>query len=306
MKIYETLEPSPCDTAVALGSFDGLHIGHHAVIGQAFTEPDLMPTVFTFAHNPLCDLGGKAGGALMTRAQKIARLESWGVRQLYLLPFSRVMDLSPRQFVENVLGGVCRAKKACCGFNFTFGAGGRATSDDLRRLCTEIGIRTAVQPPVLADGEPVSSTRIRGLVANGRVDEAAALLGHPYGYLGPVLHGQQLGRTLGTPTLNQAVPRDFVLPRFGVYVSTVQIGRARYCGVTNVGVRPTVDGHRVTAETWMPEYTGPEIYGRTVQVDLMRFLRPEQKFDSVEALGTQIRRDGQHSLKIFREQLQNL
>lgn len=115
MKIYETLEPSPCDTAVALGSFDGLHIGHHAVIGQALTEPDLMPTVFTFAHNPLYDLGGKAGGALMTRAQKIARLESWGVRQLYLLPFSSVMSLSPRQFVENVLGGVCRAKKACCG-----------------------------------------------------------------------------------------------------------------------------------------------------------------------------------------------
>lgn len=302
MKIYETLEPSPCDTAVALGSFDGLHIGHHAVIGQALTEPDLMPTVFTFAHNPLYDLGGKAGGALMTRAQKIARLESWGVRQMYLLPFSSVMSLSPRQFVENVLGGVCRAKKACCGFNFTFGAGGRATSDDLRQLCAEIGIRTAVQPPVIANGEPVSSTRIRGLVANGRVDEAAALLGHPYGYLGPVLHGQQLGRTLGTPTLNQAVPRDFVLPRFGVYVSTVHIGRAHYCGVTNVGVRPTVDGHRVTAETWMPEYNGPELYGRTVQVDLLRFLRPEQKFDSVDALGAQIRRDGQHSLKIFREQ----
>ena len=82
----------------------------------------------------------------------------------------------------------------------------------------------------------------------------------------------------------------------------MHIGRAHYCGVTNVGVRPTVDGHRVTAETWMPEYNGPELYGRTVQVDLLRFLRPEQKFDSVDALGAQIRRDGQHSLKIFREQ----
>lgn len=304
MKIYETLAPSPCRTAVALGSFDGLHIGHRAVIGQALGEPGLAPTVFTFAENPLRDLCGSAGGALMTREQKVRLLCAWGVEQLYLLPFSSVMGLTAEQFVADVLAGVCRAEKACCGFNFTFGAGGRADSAALTRLCAESGIRTAVQPPVLAGGEPVSSTRIRALVQAGRVDEAAVLLGHAYGYLGPVLHGKQLGRTLGTPTLNQAVPAGFALPKFGVYASVAHLGAGRFCGVTNVGVRPTVDGRGVTAETWMPAYDGPEIYGQTVQVDLTRFLRPERKFGSVEELGAQIRRDGRESLRLFQQAAQ--
>ena len=144
-----------------------------------------------------------------------------------------------------------------------------------------------------------SSTRTGGLVARGEAGEAARLLGHPYGYLGPVLHGKRLGRTLGTPTLNQAVPKAFCLPRFGVYASVVHIGDERFCGVTNVGVRPTVDGHHVSAETWMPDYHGPELYGKTLQVDLLRFLRPEQKFASVELLGEQIHRDGEKSRNLF-------
>lgn len=299
MKIYEDLTPSPRETAIALGSFDGLHIGHKAVISHVLGQEGLLPGVFTFANNPLCDLGGHAGGELMTREQKELRLTRWGVEVLYLIPFRLVRELSPEEFVVDVLQKVCRAKRVSCGFNFTFGAGGRAGSEDLKRLCAAHGIEAIVQPAVLADGEPVSSTRIRGLVSRGEAGEAARLLGHPYGYLGPVLHGKRLGRTLGTPTLNQAVPKSFCLPRFGVYASVVHIGEERFCGVTNVGVRPTVDGHHVSAETWMPDYHGPELYGKTLQVDLLRFLRPEQKFASVELLGEQIHRDGEKSRNLF-------
>ncbi|MDD3260585.1 MAG: riboflavin biosynthesis protein RibF [Oscillospiraceae bacterium] len=292
MKINKELIPSEEPTAVALGSFDGLHIRHRAVISQAVGQPRLKPSVLTFVHNPSCYLLGQCNVELMTEQQKEQVLETFGVQQLYLLRFSSIMNLTAEQFVENILMKVCNAKKVCCGFNFTFGAGGRANSDDLRRLCKEHGLAAAVEPAVMQGGAPVSSTRIRALVRDGRMEEAASLLGRPYGYLSPVKHGKKLGRQLGTPTLNQQVPASFVLPRFGVYASLVYLNGQVYCGVTNVGVRPTVGGHCVSAETWMPDYTGPEVYGETVRTDLLHFIRAEKKFSSVEALGRQIRRDG--------------
>jgi len=306
MKIYEELTPCEGETAVALGSFDGLHLGHRAVISQTLGEPGLTPTVLTFADNPLCDLGGSTGGELMTREQKVQVLEEFGVRQLYLLRFSTIMNFTAEQFVKDVLMNVLHAKKVCCGFNFTFGAGGRAGSKELQQLCAAQGLRTAVAPAVLADGEPVSSTRIRALVAQGHMGGAAELLGRPYGYFAEVRHGQQLGRQLGTPTLNQEIPKTFVLPRFGVYASRVYLLGSAYCGVINVGLRPTVDGHHVTAETWLPDYSGPEFYGETVRTDLLHFLRPEQKFPSVEALGQQIQTDGERAKDFLRRNAKEL
>lgn len=301
MKIYQELIPCEEPTAVALGSFDWLHLGHRAVISQTLGEPGLVPTVLTFARNPLCDLGGKTGGELMTQQQKEQVLEKFGIKQLYRLQFASIMHLTAEQFVDEVLIKVCHAKKVCCGFNFTFGEGGSATSADLTHLCTQRGLRVAVKPAVMADNAPISSTRIRALVRAGAVGEAARLLGRPYSYLSTVQHGQQLGRRLGTPTLNQKIPDNFVLPRFGVYASRVTLNGHIYCGVTNVGIRPTVDGHFVSAETWMPDYTGPEVYGATVCTDLLHFIRPEKKFASVEALGKQIRQDGEHA-RIYLQQ----
>ena len=229
----------------------------------------------------------------MTRQQKEREQEAFGVKQQYLLRFSDVMHLTPEQFVDEVLVKVCHAGRVCCGFNFTFGAGGRADSGDLRRLCAARGIETAVASAVMDGGAPISSTRIRALVAKGDMDAAARLLGRPYGYLGAVQHGKQLGRRLGTPTLNQQIPAAFVLPRFGVYASEVYLHGQAWCGVTNVGLRPTVNGTCVNAETWLPAYSGGEFYGEEVRTDLLHFLRPEQKFASVEELGEQIHRDGE-------------
>ena len=303
MKVYYDLVPAAGDSAVALGSFDGLHIGHKKVISTAVEakKQGLVPTVLTFAHNPLTDLGGSAGGEIITQEQKIDLLEKFGVEQLYILKFSAVKDLSAEEFVDRILAGVCRAKEVCCGFNFTFGCGGKGDSAMLSRLCAERGIKAAVTHAVLLDGEPVSSTRIRSMIANGEVDEAARLLGRPYGYILPVLHGRRLGRELGTPTLNQAVPKDFVLPRFGVYVSRVFFGGTWYCGVTNVGIKPTVGSPAVLAETWLTDYSGPDIYGETVRVDLVQFLRPEHKFSGLDELKVEILKNGEQAKEYFRK-----
>jgi riboflavin kinase/FMN adenylyltransferase len=302
MIINRTLAPSAGESAVALGSFDGLHVGHRKVISLALAgaERGLVPTVFTFAENPKARRRA-FGGLLLPEEEKIRLLEEMGVAQLYLLDFDSIKGLSPAAFAADVLGGVCRAKRVCCGFNFTFGCGGTAGSADLRRLCAPLGVETAVADAVLADGEPVSSTRIRKLVEQGRADEAALLLGRPFGYESPVLPGRRLGRRLGTPTLNQAVPEELVQPKFGVYASAVSFGGAVRCGVTNVGVKPTVGSDAVLAETWMPAYRGPDLYGRTVRVGLLKFLRPERKFASLEELRLEIRRNGAQAEQYFQE-----
>lgn len=302
MIIYRNLTPSEGPSAVALGSFDGLHPGHRKVISLALAaaQRGLAPTVFTFEENPKARAHG-FGGLLLPEQEKIRLLEEMGVERLYLLDFDSIKNLTPQEFVSDVLSGVCKAKLACCGFNFTFGRGGTAGTDDLRHYCAQLGIETAVAEAVVAEGGPISSTRIRRLLEEGRADEAACLLGRPFGYESPVLQGRKLGRKLGTPTLNQAVPEELARPKFGVYVSSVSFGGTITCGVTNVGVKPTVGSDAVLAETWMPGYKGPELYGHTVRVDLLKFLRPERKFASLEELGAEIRHNGEQAEQYFRE-----
>jgi len=303
MKIYDDLTPSFGDSAVALGSFDGLHIGHKEVISAAVAgkEQGLVPTVLTFAQNPLTDLGGSAGGEIITKQQKVDLLSDFGVEQLYILKFSHIKSLTPEEFVDQILVRVCHAKEVCCGFNFTFGCGGKGNSQLLSQLCKERGIRTAVAGAVLFDGEPVSSTRIRGMIVSGEMDKAAALLGRPYGYRSEVQHGRQIGRELGTPTVNQAIPPDFVLPLFGVYASKVYFEGKEYVGVTNVGVNPTIGKTVALAETWIPDYHGSDFYGKMIRVDLIQFLRPEQKFPGLPELKAQILNDGVVAKAFFEE-----
>jgi riboflavin kinase/FMN adenylyltransferase len=301
MKVYYELMPSIGETAVALGNFDGLHIGHKKVITTAADtkKQGLMPTVLTFAHNPLTDLGGSAGGEIITQEEKIRLLEKFGVEQLYILNFASIKDLSEVDFVDKVLVDICHAKEVCCGFNFTFGRGGKGNSTLLSKLCKERGIEAKIINAVLFDGEPVSSTRIRNLIAAGEVGDAARLLGRPYGYRSEVLHGRKIGRDLGTPTVNQAIPKDFVLPKFGVYASRVFFNNKKYYGVTNVGIKPTVGSPDVLAETWIPDYCGADFYGKIINVELIKFLRPERKFSGLDELKRAIIKNGHEAKEYF-------
>lgn len=281
--------------AVALGIFDGVHLGHRAVISRAtgMELPDgtrATAAVFTFVQPPWA-LPKDSGCELITDGQKAAVLESLGVEELIQADFETVRDLSPQAFVEDFLHAVLHARRVCCGFNYHFGKGGAGDAAALRALCEPLGIEVEVVPPILVDGEPVSASRIRRAIEAGEAEEAARLLGRPFTLDFPVVGGQKLGRLLGTPTINQPLPPHFVRPRFGVYAVSVEAdGRVSH-GVTNIGVRPTVGSEGPLAETWIADFQG-DLYGRNVPVTLVKFLRSEQKFDSVEALQRQILLDG--------------
>lgn len=278
-------------TAVALGIFDGIHIGHRQVIRQA-VDSGYIPTVLTF--------GGKVknAGRLITETTKIKLLEDMGVAEYITLPFEEIKNMPPQEFVTRVLAEKLNAAKVCCGFNFMFGKNACANATDLKNLCREQGIETAICPEVDFNGEPVSSTVIRQLVENGDVVTANKMLGHPFGYEYEVINGQKLGRVLGTPTLNQRFESDFLIPKFGVYASYSVYDGKKYPSVTNIGVKPTVGSDYPLSETWIPDFSG-DLYGENIEVRLLEFMRPEEKFGSIDILKDKIISDGEKSKKVF-------
>jgi len=296
MKCYQDLQTPEGELAAALGSFDGLHLGHRQVIGNTLSAPGLRPAVITFQQNPSVSLQKKPVPLLTTNEQKLALLEEMGVEVVYLLPFDRIRDMEPEDFVE-ALYRVCRVRALSCGFNFRFGKNGRGDAGLLKELCREKGMELSVTPPVSVAGETVSSTRIRACLEQGDVQQAGQLLGRPFGYDFEVTHGRQLGRTWGTPTINQPFPQGYVLPRFGVYASLVEVEGQKYYGVTNIGVKPTVGSDCALSETWIPEFSG-DLYGKKVPVELLDFIRPERKFDSLEQLKNEILENGVLARKI--------
>lgn len=289
MRWIETLEDireeRPC--ALALGSFDGLHRGHMAVIRAARQWP-WEAGAFTFPSSPA------GGSGVVTPRDKRRLLEAAGLKRVYSIPFAQVRDIEAEDFVRRILVGKCQAKALCCGEDFRFGRGAAGDVALLTRLCGELGLELRVVPPVLEGGEKVSSTRIRAAVEAGDIPLANRLLGRPFGFSLEVIHGNHIGTGLGTPTINQALPEGFVLPRFGVYASWVRIDGRDYYGVTNIGVKPTVGSDRVLAETWMPEFSG-DLYGKRVRVFLVAFIRPERKFGSLEELKEEIGRNARQA-----------
>ena len=303
MKCYQDLQTPEGELAAALGSFDGLHLGHRQVIGNTLSVPGLRPAVITFQQNPSVSLQKKPVPLLTTNEQKLALLKEMGVEVVYLLPFDRIRDMEPEDFVE-ALYRICRVQALSCGFNFRFGKNGRGDAGLLKELCREKGIELSVTPPVSVAGETVSSTRIRACLEQGDVQQAGQLLGRPFGYDFEVTHGRQLGRTWGTPTINQPFPAGYVLPRFGVYASLVEVEGQKYYGVTNIGVKPTVGSDCALSETWIPEFSG-DLYGKKVPVELLDFIRPERKFDSLDQLKNEILENGVLARKIAEREEKN-
>ena len=297
MKIVRSLEEmgETAPSSLALGAFDGLHRGHMAVIRRACAHGEggrrLQPAVFTFSRSPA------GNSAVLTGRDKERLLEDAGVEVLYSLEFSQVKDWEAEAFVEQVLFETCAARRLCCGEDFRFGRGARGDTALLQTLCDRRGVELTVVPPVKEGGEKVSSTRIRAAVEAGDISLANRLLGRPFGFSLEVIHGNHIGTGLGTPTINQAIPEGFVLPRFGVYASWCRVGGEYFYGVTNVGVKPTVGSDRVLAETWMPEFQG-DLYGKRVRVFLLEFLRPEKKFGSLEELKAAIQTNGEQAKEV--------
>lgn len=282
------------DTAVALGFFDGVHLGHVEVIRTAvsYKQASLAPCVFTFTAGRTAPAGKKGSNRLISEHEKYALLKELGVQYVAAPDFSEFMELSPEGFVRDILVSVLRAKAVCCGENFHFGKNAAGDIHELARLCELYHIELRVCPAVMLRGEVVSSTRIRECIRRGDVQAAALLLGRPYSLTAHVVQGRRLGRRLRFPTINQHFPEDFELPRFGVYASFVWAEGRWHAAVTSVGVKPTVGSDRPLAETHIFDYDA-DLYDRTVRVALLQFLRAEQKFDTIEALRAQIARDVQ-------------
>lgn len=295
MEIISSLENIGCDLpcSLALGAFDGLHRGHMAVIKAACGAEGLVPGVFTFASAP------KGAPALLTPEDKLLLLEKAGIRQVCQVDFASLCHMEAERFVREVLFQRLHAVRLCCGEDFRFGRGAAGNTSLLAALCKESGVALEILPPVREKGKKISSTLIRAAVEQGDIPLANRLLGRPFGFSLPVIHGNHIGHSLGTPTINQALPEGFIQPRFGVYAAWCQVEEAFHCGVANIGVKPTVGSERVLAETWMPHFSG-DLYGKAVRLFLLEFLRPERKFPSLEALKAEILENARQAQAVTR------
>ncbi len=274
--------------AVALGLFDGVHLGHRRVLSATIGIDGLTAAVFTFGKQAAA-LKPNAF-ALCSKSRKQQLFEILGIDEWLKADFTAYRELSPADFVEQVLHRQLNAARVCVGEDFRFGKNGAGDVAQLKALCAAFDIEVVAISELCDGGEPIRSQRIRRLIEAGDVATASRLLGHPFMFDLPIVRGHQLGRTLGFPTANQVLPQQFVIPRAGVYASTVVIDGKTHYGVSNVGVHPTVGAEVPTCETWIEDFDG-DIYGRTLQVIPTHFLRDEQTFDSLDALKAQIFRD---------------
>lgn len=300
-KFYDIL-PEKQSTAVALGFFDGLHKGHRNVISLAADEKSngLLPVCFTFAQSPKAVLTNSQACALMTDEDKTKTLANLGIEHIYEADFTKIKDMSAEDFFREILIDTLKAKKLFCGFNYRFGKNGTGDVELLEKLCKQYSVDFKAIPAETLDGQVVSSTLIRGLIAEGNIKKANKMLCGRFGFSSVIEHGKQLGRHIGTPTINQPLCSELVVPKFGVYASAVTLENGRqYCGVSNIGIKPTVGGTRPLCETWMPEYVGNEIYGESADVRLIDFIRPEKKFAGIDELKDAIIDNGKTALQIF-------
>ncbi len=277
----------PCQidspTAVALGRFDGVHLAHKQVISSAAkSDPTLAPTVFTFSDNP----NKNCPYTLTTEEEKQALISACGTEILVNATFDSVRDMSAEEFFDKVICSSLNAKALFCGFNYRFGKGAAADVNTLKKLCDERGISLTCIPEM----QGTSSTEIRRLLGEGNVKSAAEKLGRPYTLKGSIIHGKALGRTIDTPTLNVDVPSQKQLPRFGVYATTALIDGKTYKSVTNIGLKPTVGTDSPTVETYLLDASG-DFYSKEAKITLVDFIRPEERFSSLDELKSAISKD---------------
>ena len=275
----------------ALGFFDGVHLGHQALLAQCLDlaqKNHAMPCAITFDRHPQA-LFAAPPALINTTEDRIALLRHFGITEIVTLPTTKdVMSTPWQDFLENLLQD--GAVGFVCGDDFRFGCRGEGTPEKLQDFCAKRELPCVVVNEQLLDGTRISSTHIRTLIEQGNVETAAEFLGHPHILSGEVKHGRKLGRTIGIPTANIPIPDDVAVPKHGVYACRCQIGEKNHIAVTNIGSRPTVDGHEVRAESWILDFDG-DLYGQKLTLQFHHFLRPEQKFGSLEELQAQIQCD---------------
>ena len=293
------------EKVIALGFFDGVHLGHAALLRRTAEEAarrGAVPAVFTFDRPPKEVVTGVPCpliNAPRDRADLMRRL--YGIEEVIMAPFDReMMTTSWEDYIRNILVGRHRAVHLVAGHDHRFGHKNQGTPELLIGKCRELGIGCDIIPAVEVAGITVSSTYIRRLVELGQVERAGRFLGHPHVLTQEVRHGRRIGHTIGIPTVNLTAPPHVLVPSYGVYATQVFLPDGRRFGaVTNVGIRPTVNnGTDVTVESWLLDFDG-DLYGQTVRVEFLRRLRDEVRFDSLDALQAQILRDAEKTRQVL-------
>lgn len=291
--------------AVAMGSFDGVHLGHQQVIelaGKAANDLGAPLGVITFDPHPRVYFRpDDPPFRLMKTDQQARALEKLNVDILYVMPLdAELAEMSDREFATEVLHKGFGARHVALGFDNSFGKGRTGTPDTMRQYGRELGFGVSVADPVGdGGGEKYSSTSVREALRDGHPEVAAEILGRPFAIEGPVQRGRQLGRKLGFPTANIDLG-DYVSPKFGVYATRTRLSDGReFAGVANIGVNPTVQGvTRPLLEVWLFDFD-EDIYDRVIETDLIAFLRPEEKFDSLEIMTAQVMKDAETARQVL-------
>jgi riboflavin kinase/FMN adenylyltransferase len=297
MQIVRGLESFPPDSvpsAVALGAFDGIHLGHRAILGTAVTQArhdKLRALACTFDRHPMEVLQpDRAPLPITTLEERLELIAETGIDTTVVIPFTpAVAGIEAQTFVRDVLVGTLKARAIVVGFNHRFGRGARGDAKLLEALAATLGFRAHIVPALMVDGVAVSSSEIRAALQRGDLPDAARLLGRPYSIRGEVVRGAGRGRTLGFPTANVKTDRPLGLP-VGVYVCRLTVGGRQHQAVVNVGFRPTFGETELAVEAHVLDFTG-DLYDERVTLTFVRRLREERKFPSVDALREQIALD---------------
>lgn len=305
MESYVNCCPKLSPSVVALGFFDGVHIGHRELIKKAVGEANknsLPCVVYTFSEHPRKALfPNLETKCIYTAEDKSLAFEELGVDATVYDSFTDVCDMTPSEFVEDVLVARLSVKAVVCGYNFRFGKGNAGDIDTLRSLLSLYRVPLYVIPPVCAGDEPVSSARIRSLIEAGDVECTRLLLTRPYSVSESVVHGRRIGHTLGFPTVNIKIPQTRPIPPNGVYFTKTVYNGEKWCSVTNIGVRPTVrDGEtQSVCETHIIGFD-KDIYGEEIKVEFYKLHRPETEFDSLEKLSSVLKNDVSAAVEYFK------
>lgn len=284
--------------ALALGTFDGIHKGHMNVLSVAkkLENESLTPAVLVFDRHPQEVLSGKKHFLLLSQSEKNRIFKENGILPVTVC-FEEIKDYTPEEFVlfTKNLG----AKALVCGENFRFGKNSSGNTEILFEFCKKYGIIFRTAKSEYCDGSLISSSRIRALLQKGEIEKANEMLGRFFSYDFPVSHGKGNGTGWGFPTANQKIPDSFIRIKFGVYASKAKIDGKYYPAVTNFGVKPTVtDSGEAVSETFILDFNG-DLYGKSLKIELIKFLREEKKFENIDALSAQVKQDSKKAVEIF-------
>lgn len=285
---------------IALGFFDGVHLGHQALLTrccQMAREQEAKACAITFSRHPQALFAAQLPKLINSQEDRIQLLRRYGIGPVFTYPVTKEVMSTPWQaFLEELAES--GAAGFVCGNDFRFGSRGEGSAEKLTAYCRQHGLLCSIVEDRNLDGIRVSSTHIRTLLEQGDVETARRFLGHAHILSGEVIPGRHLGRTIGIPTANILIPEDVVMLKRGVYACSVHVNGRTYPAVTNIGSRPTVEGHQVRAESWLLNFDG-DLYGQRITLHFEKFLRPEQKFSSLDALKAQIEEDAAQTRTLF-------